>query len=389
MAAALGDQKARFVATWKCPICHELPVNPFQPVCGHCLCYECALMLPVGGRKCPTCMAQIPAINKQPQLKELVEDHAALLWPDARVLIKSIKSMDAAEIQSAVAAFVAVASDEQLSSVRLLRISTRALKSEEDDEDDERLASALLAIFPILEVEKGVDGPGVWGGLATWMEHAITNDQVDLEEKARFALHPAMRGVHEAFAPKLIPLLAEAADSESLGHEMLDAACIFVKRHIHVFPGGWEAFADIDGAALVTPPDAAGSAFQRSPTVKLLNLLSEALRGCECADIVALRRLVADVSKGLATVLAAGAAPPATLQFAVLRFADAVSIALKDDSVASDLLLGPSGLVQQVLLGKSVPKPFVVESVLPPPQLPLTEATEEGRGQVTGKRRRK
>ena len=393
MAEALGDQKARFVSTWKCPICHELPVNPFQPACGHCLCYECALKLPVEDRKCPTCMAQIPSINKQPQLKELVEDHAALLWPDAQALIKSIKSMDAEEIQSAVAAFFAVASDEKLSSVRLLRISMRALQNEEDEEDEEeRIDSVLLlAIFPILEVEKGVDGPGGWGGLATWMEHAITNDEVDLEEKTRFALHPAMRGVHEKFAPNLIPLFAEAADSECLPGELINAACSFIKRHIHAFPGGWEAFADIDGAALIAPPDAAGSAFQRSPTVKLLNLLSEALRDCERAGIGATRRVVADVSKGLSTVLAAGAAS-ASMQFAVLRFADAVSITLKDDVVASELLLGPSGIVQQVLLGKSLPEQSAVGA---PPQLPLIEAphegkvTAEGSKQLTGKRRRK
>ena len=257
-------------------------------------------------------------------------------------------------------------------------------------------------IFPILEVEKGIDGPGVWGSMETWMERVLASEKCDDADKAAIALQPAMSGLHAAHASRLIPLLATRHDC--LSFETLVAARDFVDKYIGDFPGGWEALAEIEGAHAIIEPGSVAAAFQASPSANVLRLLSEAMRRAvfEAPVKTGIRSIVAHVSAGVATVVAAGAAPVA-LQVALLNFASVVGDKLHDDVVTSELLLGATGVLQHVLRQTRLPQPqLLVPQVLPPlllqpplpqhlsaPDAPNADAKiDQGSGQLAGKRRR-
>ena len=319
-AATLAERKARFVATWKCSICQELPVHPFQPVCGHCLCHDCAKKLSHNKRQCPTCKADIPTITKQPQLKGLVDEFAAMLWPDTWGLFRALSDIeDSPERFNAAAAFVGAATEDQLASLRVLRLTVRLETPMKDWTPAE-----LLSMNPLIEVEAGADGPGVWSGPAVWLESVLASEDVSLRTKARFSLSPACHGVHAAFASRLIPLYAKAAATRPSNGDLLRSYAAFVEQHIETYPGGWEAFAALDGAYWIAPPKAGAAAFQATPSASLLAMVADSI-----SDNVlipddweapqAIRCITSHVSTGLQLLRASGALSPdvatALLQF--------------------------------------------------------------------------
>lgn len=226
-------------------------------------------------------------------------------------LLQSIISGTAPEMLTAVADFFVDISEEQVVALRLLRFSLRALADDADWSEFGR-----LALFPVIQVEEGSDGaPGPWSGMTAWMHDALTCEQASLEAKVKFALQPVMRSTHATFTTQLIPLFVEARASGACNLSLEDTRAMrsFVARHVSHFPGGWGAFADIDGAADIAPLAVVASVFQANPTVKLLRLLSGALRGSALLvgeSTRTIRRVIARVSAGLDTVLTAGDAHP-------------------------------------------------------------------------------
>ena len=366
-------------------------MNPFLPPCGHCLCYECALKLRdaelyYARDMCPICKGDVTDISKQPQLKELVEEYTAMLWPDSWTLLQAIISGTAPEMLSAVADFFVDISEEQVLALRLLRFSLRALADDADWSEFGR-----LALFPVIQVEEGSEGvPGPWSGMSAWMHEALTSEHAGLEAKVKFALQPVMRTTHATFATQLIPLFIEAQTSGACNLSLEDTRAMrsFVARHVGNLPGGWGAFADIRGAAFIAPLAEVASAFQATPTVKLLRLLSGALRGFKLLvgeSSKTIRRVIARVSAGLKTALAAGEAHPA-FRVSLLTFIGNVAAVLNDATVANEIL-GAAGLLPHVLHMRC-PPPVLLQGQGHGGGAQQAAEDEQGSGKLTGKRRR-
>ena len=129
--ASLADKRRQFTETWKCCICHELPISPFQTHCGHCMCFQCAMALPAtqaGTRACPVCKDPIPSVKQQPQLAETLETLAELFWPEAWAFwlkLKKIDPLSDLKLFDLCCTIVSEADDDMMSALRTLRFSHR------------------------------------------------------------------------------------------------------------------------------------------------------------------------------------------------------------------------------------------------------------------------
>lgn len=313
-AAALSAARQRFASSWKCSVCFELPESPFQPGCGHCLCVDCATMLPendAGNRRCPVCNLAFREVRAQPQLKGLIDDHAKMLWPEVTAFVARLEC--ASSLQAAfneVATFVLSATDESKRALHMLRISTRPIPPAWSEWSYDGLD---LMWNPLQSVEDSHDAPGSWDGPEPWMARVldcIEEDFFNVNDVLGMVFAPVCEPFHAKFVTRIIRMFdAIGLEDYEFSEPLLVQLRQLVQTHIDAFDGGWEAFAELESAHLITPTLEAARAFHDSPTPKLLTLVSDSFanirRRGSTGRVEVAKAVVNLVSAGLAKARAA------------------------------------------------------------------------------------
>ena len=164
--SSIADKRRQFVETWKCCICLELPIKPFQTPCGHCMCCECAVKLPVaaGKRACPVCKSSIAQVMAQPQLAQTLETLAELLWPEVWEFWLELKPVNPFAHQAIfriVSDFVSRADEDTVSALRLFRFSRRFGHTDVTCRD--------MYLEPLITTEER----GTWDGIGPWLQRVL------------------------------------------------------------------------------------------------------------------------------------------------------------------------------------------------------------------------
>jgi hypothetical protein len=245
------------------------------------MCRECAQLVSVqttaGGKKrlCPACRGEYTSVLAQPQLRRIVEAHAALLWPDVWAMFEKIKrecSMSDDEDAFGIASrFVLRADDDALFALRVLRISSRLLKCSQKGD-----LSRLLALEPLCVAEAGQ----AWDGYGPWLERVLAAAEKD-ESLLQLATAEAAAGAHAAVAPKMIRMMCRCTLPP--GNDLIDAAVLdtfsnFAAKHMDCIEGGWAALVDTPSFHAIAPADEIASLFVHAPSPRLLCLLTASLK---------------------------------------------------------------------------------------------------------------
>lgn len=340
MAASLAERRRTFTEDWMCTICHELPIAPFQTPCGHCMCVECATKLAIsagGKRKCPTCSAFFSDVLKQPLLSRTLDGFASLLWPDVWAFWEKLRVWDRLieqEIFNLVSRFIISADDDTLTALRLFRFSVRY------GHDDYVYRS--LYLEPLLVVEAG----GNWDGYSHWLNRVMDKAATDpffLFMSTAESATPA----HAQAAPRLIPLLASATAADGWTKLHLQDFSEFAQAYIGHVNGRWSSLIDAEGFTTITPAREIATLVAATPTPRLLNLLTLAVKAqfdeydeakVDAGTLASsFDKLDAVVSVVAPAIAALGSAAGADIDLAALQLASALYVLLPV-AQASELL---------------------------------------------------
>ena len=269
----LAAKRRQFTDTWKCCICHEFPLSPFQTPCGHCMCVPCAEKLPKIGsdRACPICKSRMTSVMVQPQLAQTLESFAELLWPEVWAFWVELNAM---QIESErrvfghISAFVSGANEGAIRALRIFRFSERYGHHSYECRD--------MILEPLLVVEGGGD----WDGVGPWLDRVITKCSTDLDYCFVSSAPGAYNALAtEAAASRLIPLWAQMtigkpywADRSALSRFQSVAMSI-----IPCVPGGWSSLVDAPGFTWLAPVVEIARLFEAAPSVRMLGLLCGAI----------------------------------------------------------------------------------------------------------------
>jgi hypothetical protein len=331
----MEEKRRSFQERWKCAICLELPVSPFQTACGHCMCRECAEKLPAnaGIRTCPLCKYKFSDVLPQPQLSQTLEEFAEFLWPEVMTLWKDMKGVGPTgenRLFKLIAPFVDGADDATIAALRLLRLSQRyAAACPEEYLSEKQFCDA--ALEPLQVTEAGEK----WDGVGPWLERIVKKCSED-REFCYVATSDGASSEHAAVAARLIPILAQISIKNAAWarKSVLYRFSLIARRHIQHVPGGWTSLIEAPGFATLAPINAVADLFATEPSAQMLSLLISSVEAAGGVDEVDKKidgkalHLLTDAAGTVACALATCTVVDAELDIAVVRFVGVICTVL-------------------------------------------------------------
>jgi hypothetical protein len=277
----MEEKRRSFQERWKCAICFELPVSPFQTACGHCMCRECAERLPAnaGNHTCPLCKTKFSGVFPQPQLSQTLEELAEFLWPKVMRFwrrLKAVGPLNEQRLFGLIAPFVDGADDTTIAALRLLRLSLRYAAAYPESYPNEKMCCD-AALEPLQVTEAGEK----WDGVGPWLERMVAKCSED-RVFCFVAISGGASSMHASVADRLIPILAqvtfESEENDWVNKDILADFSAFARRHIQHVPRGWTSLIEAPGFSTLAPIDAVAALFAAEPSAQRLSLLISSIK---------------------------------------------------------------------------------------------------------------